>query len=42
LKEGMERLRNEAKMQFIKEQEKLEQQQLDERAIVSFVRKVRS
>jgi flagellar FliJ protein len=42
LKDGMERLREEAKMQFIKEQEKLEQQQLDEGAIVSFVRKVQS
>jgi flagellar biosynthesis chaperone FliJ len=41
-KEGMERLRSEAKMQFIKEQEKLDQQQLDEGAIVSFVRKVQS
>lgn len=39
LKEGMERLQTEAKMRFIAEQEKLEQKQLDERAIVSFVRK---
>ena len=37
-KEGLERLRVEAKMQFIKEQEKLEQKELDEGAIVSFVR----
>ena len=42
LKEGLERLRTEAKMQFIKEQEKLEQKELDEGAIVSFVRKVHS
>jgi flagellar FliJ protein len=42
LKEGMEKLRTEAKMQFIKEQEKLEQKQLDEGATVSFVRKVQS
>jgi flagellar FliJ protein len=41
-KEGMERLRTEAKMQFIKEQEKLEQKELDEVATVSFVRKVQS
>ena len=40
-KEGLERLRVEAKIQFIKEQEKLEQKQLDEGATVSFVRKVR-
>ena len=39
LKEGMERLQTEAKMRFIAEQEKLEQKQWDERAIVSFVRK---
>ncbi len=42
LKEGLERLRTETKMQFIKEQEKLEQKQLDEGAIVSFVRKAQS
>jgi len=41
-KEGLEKLRVEAKIQFIKEQEKLEQKQLDEGAIVSFVRKVRN
>ena len=38
-KEGMERLRVEAKIQFIKEQEKLEQKVLDEGATISFVRK---
>ena len=41
-KEGLEKLRNEAKMQFIKEQEKLDQQQLDEGATVLFVRKAQS
>jgi flagellar FliJ protein len=41
-KEGLERLRIEAKMQFIKEQEKLEQKRLDEVATVSYVRKERS
>jgi len=40
-KEGLEKLRAEAKIQFIKEQEKLEQRQLDEGATVSFVRKSR-
>ena len=39
LKEGLEKLRAETKMQFIKEQEKLEQKQLDEGATVLFVRK---
>ena len=39
-KEGLERLRAEAKMQFIKEQEKLEQKELDETATISFVRRV--
>ena len=39
-KEGLERLRTEAKIQFIKEQEKLEQKQLDEGATVSFARKI--
>ncbi len=38
-KEGLERLQAEAKKQFIKEQEKLEQKELDEGATVSFVRK---
>ena len=41
-KEGLERLQAEAKIQFIKEQEKLEQKELDEGATVSFVRKKRS
>jgi flagellar FliJ protein len=41
-KEGLEKLRTEAKMQFIKEQEKLDQQQLDEGATVAFVRKTQS
>ena len=40
-KEGLEKLRAEAKVQFIKEQERLEQRQLDEGATVSFVRKSR-
>jgi flagellar biosynthesis chaperone FliJ len=38
-KEGLEKLRVEAKMQFIRQQEKLEQKELDEGATVSFVRK---
>ena len=38
-KEGLEKLRAGAKIQFIKEQEKLEQRELDEGATVSFVRK---
>ncbi len=37
-KEGLEKLRAEAKTQFIKEQEKLEQKELDEMASVSFAR----
>jgi len=41
-KEGLERLRVEAKARFIKEQEKLEQKELDEGATVSFVRKSRN
>lgn len=41
-KEGLERLRTEAKMQFIKEQEHLEQKELDETATVSFVRRVQN
>jgi flagellar FliJ protein len=40
--EGLEKLRTEAKMRFITEQEKLEQKQLDEGATVSFVRKAQS
>ena len=39
-KEGLERLRTEEKIQFIKEQEKLEQKELDEGATVSFARKM--
>ena len=38
-KQGLERLREETKRQFIAEQEKLEQKESDERAGVSFVRK---
>ena len=41
-KEGLEKLRTEAKMRFIKEQERLEQKQLDEGATVLFVRKIQS
>ncbi len=41
-KEGLEKLRTEAKMRFIREQEKLEQKQLDEGATVSFVRRAQS
>jgi flagellar biosynthesis chaperone FliJ len=41
-REGLEKLRIEAKMRFIKEQEKLEQKQLDEGATVSFVRREQS
>ena len=41
-KEGLEKLRAEAKIQFINEQEKLDQQQLDEGATVLFVRKTKS
>ena len=41
-KEGLEKLQAEAKIQFIKEQEKLEQKQLDEGATVLFVRKTKS
>ncbi len=37
-KEGLEKLRAEAKTQFIKEQEKIEQKELDEMASVSFAR----
>ncbi len=39
LKEGLERLRAEAQRLFMKEQEKLEQRELDEKATISFVRK---
>jgi len=41
-REGLEKLRTQARMRFIKEQEKLEQKQLDEGATVSFVRKAHS
>jgi len=41
-KEGLEKLRVEAKIQFIREQEKLEQKELDEGATISFVRKSRN
>lgn len=37
-KEGLKRLRTEAKLQFIKEQEKYEQKELDDGSTVSFVR----
>ncbi len=39
-KEGLEKLRVEAKAQFIKEQEKLEQKEADEMAAISFARKM--
>lgn len=39
-KEGLEKLRTEAKIQFIMEQEKLEQKELDEGATISFARKM--
>ncbi|GAF97923.1 unnamed protein product [marine sediment metagenome] len=42
LKKGLAKMRTEAKVQFIKEQEKLEQQQLDEDATILFVRKAHS
>ena len=41
-KEGLDKLRGEAKIQFIKKQEKLEQKELDEGATISFVRKSRN
>lgn len=37
---GLERLRSEAKMEFIKEQEKLEQKESDERVTSDFTRKI--
>ncbi len=40
-KEGLKRLRTEAKTEFIKEQEKLQQKDLDEKAGISFARKAR-
>ena len=39
-KEGLENLRNEAKTQFIKEQEKLEQKESDEMSTIVFARKI--
>lgn len=39
LKEGLEKLRAEVKKEFIREQEKLEQKEQDEGAIISFSRK---
>jgi flagellar biosynthesis chaperone FliJ len=39
-REGLERLRAEAKRRFIEEQERLEQKELDEGAVVSFARKM--
>ena len=39
-KEGLEKLRVEAKMQFIKEQERLEQKDADEMTIMGFARKI--
>jgi flagellar FliJ protein len=38
-REGLERLRVQAREQFIREQDKLEQKELDERSTVAFVRK---
>jgi len=37
-REGLEKLREEAKMQFIQEQEKLEQKEMDDRTTVAFAR----
>ncbi len=37
-KEGLKRLRTEARLQFIKEQEKYEQKELDDGSTISFVR----
>ena len=37
-KEGLDKLREEAKIKFFKEAEKLEQRELDERATIRFVR----
>lgn len=39
LKEGLQRLRDQAKRKFIYEQEKLEQKQIDEGATIRFARK---
>ena len=40
-KEGLERLREQAKKKFIEAQEKIEQKQLDEMATVSFSREIK-
>jgi len=40
-KEGLEKLRDEAKRSFIEEAERLEQKELDEGSIISFTRKTR-
>jgi flagellar biosynthesis chaperone FliJ len=42
LKEGLEKLRAEAKRRFVEQQEKLYQKQLDESAAVSFLRRAQS
>ncbi|MHC4741157.1 MAG: flagellar export protein FliJ [Planctomycetota bacterium] len=39
-KEGLERLREQAKMEFIRKQEKLDQKELDEMATVRFAREM--
>jgi hypothetical protein len=39
IREALERLRAEAREQFIREQEKLEQKELDDRSTVAFARK---
>ncbi len=39
-KKGLEKLREQAKMEFIKEQEKLDQKELDEMATVRFAREM--
>ena len=39
-KEGLDRLRTEAKRQFINEQEKIEQKELDEGSAIVFARKI--
>ena len=39
-REGLEKVRDEAKAQFIQEQEKLEQKEMEERTTVTYARKV--
>jgi flagellar biosynthesis chaperone FliJ len=39
-KEGLEKLRDKARMQFIEEQEKIEQKELDEGAVITFARRI--